>query len=201
MPDNIYANYKQEQLNCCSFINCIKKIFIFFCFVFVAFAGNAQLTKEQQVIQKTFYSFLKFYKNNEKKFNSFQLYKGKGKDNSPPYKVQWAAAEKYFTYLRNNVPYVSEAYIKVEKEHFKYADSCFKANPTDEIPEGFDYDCWAGGQEDIAYTYKWHTSAKNKYIVTITGNTAILKIGSELDEGAEDKDRSWSVVSFTKENG
>ena len=62
----------------------------------VAFTGNAQLTKEQQVIQKIFFNFLKFYKNNEKKFNSFKLYKGKGKDNSPPYKVQWAEAEKYF---------------------------------------------------------------------------------------------------------
>lgn len=44
------------------------------------------------------------------------------------------------------MPYVGEAYIKAEREHFKYADSCFKANPEDEIAAGFDFDRWAGGQ-------------------------------------------------------
>lgn len=179
----------------------MKKICILFSLLLVAVAGNAQLTKEQQVIQKIFFNFLKFYKTNEKKFNAFQLYKGKGKDNSPPYKVQWAEAEKYFTYLRRSVPYVGEAYIKAERAHFKYSDSCFKADPTEEIAAGFDYDRWAGGQEDIEYTYKWYTAVKNKYIVTITGNTAVLKIGSELGEGTSDKDRSWSIVPFVKEKG
>ncbi|MFN8250836.1 MAG: hypothetical protein U0V75_03055 [Ferruginibacter sp.] len=164
-------------------------------------AAHAQLNKEQKTIQQVFFSFLKFYKANEKKFNSFVLYKGKGKDNSPPYHIQWKEAEKYFSYLRSSVPYVGEAYIRAERDHFKYYDSCFKADPAEEMPVGFDFDRWAGGQEDIAYTLKWYTSPKNKYSVTITGNTAVLKIGGELWEGATEKDRSWNIVPFTKEKG
>lgn len=179
----------------------MKKITACFIVLLFALSGYAQLNAEQAAIKKTFIDFLGFYKKNEVKFNSFKLYKGIGKENNPPYKVQWKEAEKYFTYLRNNVPYVGEAYINAEKAHFKFSDSCFKADPKEELPAGFDYDRWAGGQESIQYTYKWYTSAKNKYSVTITGNTAILKIGGELWEGAAEKDRSWSFVPFTKEKG
>lgn len=162
---------------------------------------QAQLNKEQKNIQQTFFNFLKFYKVNEKKFNVFRLYKGTGKDNSPPYKIQWKEAEKYFSFLRTSVPYVGEAYIQAERNHFKYYDSCYKADPAEEMPVGFDFDRWAGGQEDISYTIKWYTSAKNKYVVTINGNTAQLKIGAELMEGTTEKDRSWSIVPFVKEKG
>jgi flagellar hook protein FlgE len=99
------------------------------------------------------------------------------------------------------VPYVGEAYIKAEKVHFKYSDSCFKANPDDEIAAGFDYDRWAGGQEDIAYTYKWYTAKSNKYVVKITGNKATLKIGSKLNKSDSEAERSWSIVPFVKEKG
>lgn len=179
----------------------MKKIIIASTLTLLSINALAQLTAEQKTIQQTFFSFLKFYKANEKKFNSFVLYKGTGKESGPPYKIQWKEAEKYFTYLRTAVPYVGEAYINAERNHFKYADSCFKADPQEEMPVGFDFDRWAGGQEDISYTIKWYTSPKNKYIVTITGNTATLKIGSPLDNGAAEKDRSWSIVPFTKEKG
>jgi hypothetical protein len=173
-------------------------------FLAVLFTGLvfAQLNAEQVSIRKVFFDFLGFYKKNETKFNSFKLYKGTGKENNPPYKIQWKEAEKYFTYLRSSVPYVGEAYINTEKAHFKFSDSCFKADPQDELPAGFDYDRWAGGQESIEYTYKWYTSAKNKYIVTITGNKAVLKIGSVLlGDSNNEKDRSWSFVPFVKEKG
>lgn len=179
----------------------MKRILLSLLFLYVTVTANAQLTSEQQTIKQTFFSFLKFYKNNEKQFNAFRLYRGTGKENAPPYKIQWKEAEKYFAYLRKNVPYVGEAYIKAERSHFTYADSCFKADPEEEIAAGFDFDRWAGGQEDIAYTIKWYTSKKNKYTVTITGNTAVLKIGAELMEGTTEKDRSWSFVPFTKEKG
>jgi len=171
------------------------------CFIFSLFAIPAfsQLNAEQVAVRKVFFDFLGFYKKNEVKFNSFRLYKGTGKENGPPYKVHWKEAEKYFKYLSSSVPYVGEAYIKAEREHFKYADSCFKANPEDEIAAGFDFDRWAGGQESIKYTYKWYTSSKNKFRVTITGNTAVLKIGAELWNGATEKDRTWSMVPFIKE--
>ena len=96
---------------------------------------------------------------------------------------------------------MGETYIKTERNYFLYYDSCFKADPTEELPVGFDFDRWGGGQETIAYLYKWHTNPKNKYIVTITGNTAVLKIGQKLWKEAKEADLSWSFVPFVKEKG
>lgn len=98
----------------------------------------AQLNAEQTAIRKVFFDFLAFYKKNEAKFHSFKLYKGAGKENGPPYKLQWKEAEKYFTYLRSNVPYVGEAYIKAEREHFKQSEKSFKDYPEEELPSGFE---------------------------------------------------------------
>ena len=179
----------------------MKKIFVFLLAVILGFSSHAQLNAEQSAIKKTFFDFLKFYQKNETKFHVFRLYKGTGKNDDPPFKVQWTEVEKYFAFLRKSVPYVGEAYIKAEKEHFKFSDSCFKADPEEIMPVGFDYDRWAGGQETIDYTIKWYTSPKNKYEVTINGNTAILKIGSELWDGATEADRNWSFVPFVKEKG
>jgi hypothetical protein len=179
----------------------MKRLTISFTFLLFALPVFSQLNTEQAGIKKVFFDFLGFYKKNEAKFSSFRLYRGTGKGNNPPYKIQWKEAEKYFTYLRSSVPYVGEAYINAEKAHFKYSDSCFKADPQDELPAGFDFDRWAGGQESIEYTYKWYTSTKNKYKVAITGNTAVLKIGAALIAGATEKNRSWSIVPFVKENG
>ena len=161
----------------------------------------AQLNKEQQVIKNTFFSFLKFYQKNESRFNSFLLYKGTGQNSNPPYHIVWKEAEKYFAYLRSSVPMVGEAYIRAERNHFKYYDSCFKADPEDELPAGFDYDRWAGGQEDIEYTMQYYMSKDNNFQVTITGNKAVLRIGGALPEGQEERDRNWSFVPFVKEKG
>jgi hypothetical protein len=115
--------------------------------------------------------------------------------------MQWKEVDKYFAYLRTSVPYVGEAYIKAEKNHFLFNDSCFKADPEEELPAGFDYDRWAGGQDHIQYTIKWYTSAKNIYKVIITGNKAVLRIGAELWEGLSEENRNWSFVPFVKEKG
>jgi hypothetical protein len=178
-----------------------KKIFSLLVLACFFSTIHAQLNAEQKLIKQTFFNFLKFYQKNETKFNSFKLYKGTGDEDAPPYKIQWKEAERYFTYLRTSVPFVGEAYIKAERNHFKFSDSCFKADPEEEIAAGFDYDRWAGGQESIEYTVKWYTSPKNKYEVNIKGNKAELRIGGELWEGAEESDRSWSIVPFVKEKG
>ncbi|MBN8686333.1 MAG: hypothetical protein J0M10_04925 [Chitinophagales bacterium] len=167
----------------------------------VAVFAQGQLNKEQQQIRQTFFSFLKFYQKNETAFNRFDLYSGTGKDEAPPYHINWKEAEKYFAYLRKSVPFVGEAYITAEREHFRFSDSCFKADPEEEMPAGFDYDRWAGGQESIDYTIKWYTDPKNTYEVIITGNKALLRIGSALSPGDKPEDRSWSVVPFVKEKG
>jgi hypothetical protein len=172
----------------------MKKLLILLILATACVTSRAQLTAEQKTIQKVFFDFLAFYKKNEKKFNSFRLYKGSGKDNEPRYRIQWKEAERYFAFLRKEVPYVGEAYIKAERLHFMQSDSSFREFPAEEIPIGFDYDRWAGGQESIEYTYGWYTSPKNKYVVTITGNTATLKIGS----GSEEQNIFWGHRSFCK---
>lgn len=174
----------------------MKRTITFMILLLVSGAVFAQLNAEQAAIKKVFVDFLDFYKKQETRFNSFKLYKGKGKDNNPPYHIQWKEVERYFAYLRKEVPYVGEAYIKAEQQHFKDSEKSFKDYPDEELPAGFDYDRWAGGQESIEYTYKWYTAKTNTYKVIITGNKAILKIGS-----GSGKDIYWSVVPFAKENG
>src|ERR1043165_9227482 len=111
----------------------MKKIFFLSAITLFSLLSNAQLDPEQRSIKKIFYDFLRFYQKNEKKFNSFQLYKGVGKENNPPFHIQWKEVDRYFAWLRTSVPYVGEEYMKNEKSHFKYSDSSFKADPTEEI--------------------------------------------------------------------
>ena len=179
----------------------MKRIIVSIASLFFLINAQAQETAEQRSIKKTFFDFLKFYQKNEAKFNSFHLYKGVGKESNPPFKMQWKEVDRYFAYLRSSVPFVGEACIKAEKKHFLFSDSCFKVDLEDELPAGFDYDRWAGGQESIEHTMRWYSSPKNNYEVIISGNTAVLKIGAELWEGADTKDRNWSFVPFVKEKG
>jgi len=179
----------------------MKKIIPLLFLLTTAVFAQAQLSKEQQQIKQTFFSFLKFYQKNENAFNRFDLYQGTGPEDGPPYKINWKETERYFAFLRKSVPFVGEAYIKAEKAHFRFSDSCFKDDPAEEMPVGFDYDRWAGGQESIDHTIKWYTSVKNIYEVKITGNTALLRIGAELYSGQKPEERSWSVVPFVKEKG
>lgn len=165
-------------------------------------AGAQKLTAEQAGIKKTFFDFLLFYKKNEKKFNSFKLYSGTGKEGNPPYRINWnTGVARYFDYLRKNVPYVGDAYIKAELQHFKDAENNFKLYPEEEIAMGFDFDRWAGGQESIEYTYGWYTSPKNTYQVKINGNKATLRIGSPQDEDVKNSEKFWAFVPFVKEKG
>jgi hypothetical protein len=178
----------------------MKRTTLFICLLLAGFVLRAQLNPEQEKIRQTFFRFLAFYEKNEKRFN-FNLYRGTGPDNAPPYRVNWKEAERYFAFLRREVPMVGEAYIKAERAHFKFSDSCFKTDPEEEMPVGFDYDRWAGGQESIEYTRPYYTSKDNIYQVTITGNKAVLRIGGPLGEGQTEKDRDWSFVPFVKEKG
>lgn len=170
-------------------------------FLFASLSLSAQLTTEQQQIKQTFFSFLNFYKQHEKTFSSFRLYRGTGTENGPPYHIQWKEAERYFAYLRKNVPFVGEAYIKAERSYFTYYDSCYKADPQEEMPVGFDFDRWAGGQESIQYTIQWYTSSKNTYTVTINGDDAVLRIGSHSDPADPASEMYWAAVPFKKEKG
>jgi hypothetical protein len=179
----------------------MKKNLLLLILSFICIVSQAQLNTEQKSIKKIFIDFQHFYQKNEKKFDAFHLYKGKGKEYVPPYHIQWKEVEKYFAFLRTQVPYVGETYIKNERKDFQFFDSCFKADTKEEIAVGFDADRWTGGQESCEYMVKWNTSEKNIYKVTIKGNTATLKIGYLIMKEDAEKDRVWENVLFTKENG
>ncbi|MBK6938066.1 MAG: hypothetical protein IPH18_15195 [Chitinophagaceae bacterium] len=181
----------------------MKKLLIsVFVFLVVNNLIFGQLNPQEKAVKKVFFDFLDFYKRNVKVFNSFDLWKGTGKEETPPYHIQWKEAERYFKFLRTKVRYVGEAYIAAERNDFRFYDSCYKADPDEEIVVGFDFDRWAGGQDSPDYLIKWHTDPKNIYEVKITGNSAILRIGSPLQwEGATEGDRIWHIIPFRKEIG
>ncbi len=178
----------------------MRFIFCLFCLMTVC-SASSQLSAEQKTIKNTFTDFMQFYLRNANAFNSFDLYNGTGPEERPPYHISWKGVEKYFTYLRTKVPYVGEAYIASERKDFKFYDSCYKADPEEEMPVGFDYDRWGGGQESAEYMVKWHTDPKNIYQITIAGNKARLRIGYPLWEGSTEQNRLWSYVLFTREKG
>jgi hypothetical protein len=176
----------------------IIKLFLFL--IIISTQVYSQKSTEEQTIKNTFINFLHFYQKNETKFNSFKLYKGVGKNNEPPYTIQWNEVNKYFIWLRKNVPFVGEAYIQAEKKSFLYSDSCFKVYGKDEeMPTGFDYDRWAGGQESIEYMLPFLTSSKNIYKVIFQNKTAYLLIGYPLVKDQKEFEREWARVDFTKE--
>lgn len=179
----------------------MKKIISLLVVLLLTLGSNGQkLSADQETIKNTFFRFLLYYKKHERKFNSFKLYSGTGANHNPPYRINWnTGVKKYFAYLRKYVPYVGEAYIKAEIQHFKESEKYFAENSTEEIAAGFDYDRWAGGQEHIEYTYKWYTAPQNRYVVTINGTKARLQICSPSD--ADSSKPFCSFVPFVKEKG
>lgn len=176
----------------------MKKIFLLLTGIFFSFSLFAQLSQEELQIKKTFDDFLDFYQKNESQFQSFNLYEGLGKDGDNPYQINWQEVDKYFDFLRNQVPYVGERYIEVERKHFKEADSMFKLYPDEIMPFGFDYDRYINGQEAPEIVIPFLTSPDNIYEVKIKGNRALLKIGVKSSQ--EDESIDWSIVPFVKEN-
>lgn len=179
----------------------IKRTLLFIITLFLVKIAPAQLNAEQTAIQKVFFNFLYYYQKNEKKFNSFQLVKGTGKNFDPPFHIQWKEVERYTLFLKKNVPFVGEAYIASEKKDFLFYDSCYKNDPKEDLAVGFDFDRWGGGQESVSYLVNWQTNKKNIYKVKIVGNKAELIIGSSFYKGSTGAERNWSKVPFVKEKG
>ncbi|MEI6087383.1 MAG: hypothetical protein WCR66_07350 [Bacteroidota bacterium] len=169
------------------------------CFWYVN--GWAQLSPEQKVIQNVFFNFLYSYQKQESIFDSFKICTGSGTENGPPYHIQWKEVDRYITFLKKSVPFVGDAYIENERKNFRFYDSCYKDDPKEELAVGFDFDRWAGGQENVAYLVKWHTDQKNIYQVNIKGNSAELRIGHPLWKGSVENERLWNIVPFIKEKG
>lgn len=134
--------------------------------------------------------------------NKFDLYKGKDKENNPPYHINWNVVEKYFAYIRTSVPSLGEAFITWHRADFKKLDTWFKENPEEEIPAGFDYERIVGGQVGIDEALEYAFPKKGKWQVSIKGNTATVAwVFMALNYDSEEMEENKSITEFKKEKG
>jgi len=167
------------------------------------FIASAQkLSKDQQDIKNAVTSFYKWYQKNDHTINSFKLYKGKKKKDLPPYVIDWKEVDRYFSYIRKNVPLLGEAFIENEKKFFKNAEKEFIKDPEDEIAPGFDYDRFTGSQEDPKYTVDILLDKKSTWSISVApdGKTAKVLINHKISSDTEkfrielDKEGSWRIA-------
>jgi len=157
--------------------------------IFLGFYGTIYSQPKQipdsVQIKTTVLNFYNWYDKNWKKLDGFKLYNGIKVKDLPPYKINWKEAERYFSFIKINVPQLGEEFISNERKFFKQCDSAFKAEPKDEIPYGFDYDRFTNSQEEPDWFIDELKKAK-QWAMTITGTTAAVDIlGSYLDNGKE----------------
>ena len=157
---------------------------IFLGFYSASYSQLKQIPDSVQ-IKTTILNFYNWYNKNWKKLDGFKLYSGTKVKDSPPYKINWKEAERYFSFIKLNVPQLGEEFISNERKFFKQCDSAFKAEPEDEIPYGFDYDRFTNSQEEPDWFIVELKKAK-QWAMTIAGTTASVDIlGSYLDNGKE----------------
>jgi hypothetical protein len=148
-------------------------------------AQSKQRITDSIQIRNTVNSFYNWYNLNWKKLDAFKLYKSIKTKEEPPYKIDWPVAERYFTFIRKNIPQLAEAYITGRRAFLKQCDSAFKDSPEDEIPFGFDYDWYTDSQEDPQWLIEELKKAK-QWAITISGTEATVDVlGSYIDNGKE----------------
>ncbi len=153
---------------------------IFFLFVGLIVLSNLKaqtLNAEQRLVKQVVVDFYKWYAINDAKLYKFKLYKGKIEKDTPPYIVDWKVAEKYFTYIRKNVPWLGEAFIDNERKFLKQCQQSFNKYPEDEMPIGFDYDRFTDTQEDAKYTLSGTVlNKKMLWQINIKNNTTKAEV-------------------------
>ena len=181
--------------------NMLKQLFLFV-LLWMNIGVYAQHTTEEKLLIKKVTNFYTWYKTNYQQLEKFNLYKGKGKDNEPPYKIQWKEVEKYFAYYRKNNPTVGEAFFEWHRKDFKKIDTEFKKDSTEEIPAGFDYERIVGGQVGVEEALEYAFPEKGNWKVTIKGNTAMVTyLYQALDYETDKMFEAKSETELKKENG
>ena len=178
----------------------MKRLLLFLLISGIGFsqARNGRMDSSELAAKNTVTSFYKWYSSHWKKLDAFKLYRGKKSVDNPPYTIDWKVVEKYFAYIRKNIPQLGEAFIRNERLYFKQCQKDFDANPTEEIAIGFDADRFVGGQEDPALVVKETIFyKKNTWQVKIIGNKASVFVSDKHNTGEERK----GVVELVKENG
>jgi hypothetical protein len=118
-------------------------------------------------IRQTVTSFYKWYNATWRKVDAFRICKGKNGKPGPPYMIDWKQAEKYFSYLRKNVPTIGETFIENERMFFMTAEEGFNQNPDEEMPIGFDGDRFTNTQEEPKFFWNILIKKDNAWAITI----------------------------------
>ena len=163
--------------------------FLLFIFVFcTVIVGHAQqkpkATPDSVQVKSNILSFYKWYNKNWRRLAAFELYKSKKGKKGPPYIINWKEAEASFTYLRNQAPFLSKAFIESERQAFKNIDAEFVKYPEDEVPAGFDYDRFTHTQEDTKWFWQELNKKTNKWAIDFGGDEAnVVVTDREADKG------------------
>jgi hypothetical protein len=157
---------------------------IFLGFYSVTYSQPKQIADSVQ-IKTTVLNFYNWYNKNWKKLDGFKLYSGIKVKDSPPYKINWKEAERYFAFIKINMPQLGNEFINNERKFFRQCDSAFRAEPEEEMPYGFDYDRFTNSQEEPQGFIEDLKKAK-QWSILFAGDTAHVDIlGTYSDNGKE----------------
>ncbi len=174
---------------------------IFFLLIGIVVLSTAQaqtLNKEQRLVKQVVVDFYKWYAVNDAKLYKFKLYKGRIEKDAPPYIIDWKVAEKYFAFIRKNVPWLGETFIVNERKFLKDCQLSFNKNPTEEMPIGFDYDRFTDTQEDAKYTLSETILNKKMFWqINIRSNNTNAVVGISEKQKTDE----ISKIELVKEKG
>jgi len=179
----------------------MNKILLSIAFVFFAVSSVAQTSKSDSAqIRNTVMSFYNWYQQNHAKLNSFELYKGKEKNDSPPYAINWSEVNKYFAFIRSSVPWLGEEFINNQKIFFNQCDSAFKSDLEGEVPYGFDFDWYTNSQEDAGWLVDELQKA-TQWVTTVTGMDAHVDVLGFYNDNGKQVETVIMCYSMKKEKG
>jgi len=157
---------------------------IFLGFYSVTYSQPKQIADSVQ-IKTIVLNFYNWYNKNWKRLDGFRLYSGIKVKDSPPYKINWKEAERYFAFIKINMQQLGNEFINNERKFFRQCDSAFKAEPDEEMPYGFDYDRFTNSQEDPQWFIDDLKKAKQWSILFADETAHVDILGTYSDNGRE----------------
>lgn len=167
----------------------MKSIFLALVCCFVLVQGQARVSAtepgDSAQIHTTILNFYNWYAKNYQRLMNFKLYESIRTKDSPPYRINWKEAERYFNYIRTSIPQLGEEFIKNLRILMKQSDSAFKADTESDMPYNFDYDWYTNSQEEPQVLVDELKKSK-QWITTVKGLDATVDVlGYYMDSGKQ----------------
>ena len=173
----------------------------FICTVLFSSAqAGKTVNSDSAQIKNSILTFYNWYNKNYTKLQGFTLYTGTKTKDSPPYKINWKEAERYFVYLKTAVPNIGDEFIKNQRIFFQQCDSAFKVDVEDEIPYGFDYDWYTNSQEEPKLLIDELKKSK-QWVTVVNGNDATVDVLGFYMDGNKKVETVVMCFGMKKEKG